>query len=62
MGIRATLDEVDRGRYPPSLLSSLPLDEVKLDRSVTVALDRPVNGQGWLRGPPEPLTVVRPVR
>lgn len=40
-GVRVALDDVGPGRCPPSLLASLPLDEVKLDRSLTVALDRP---------------------
>ncbi len=40
-GVRVALDDAGRGRLPPSLLASLPLDEVKLDRSVTAALARP---------------------
>ena len=39
-GARVALDHVGRGRCPPWLLASLPLDEIKLDRSVTAALDR----------------------
>jgi len=40
-GARVALDGVGRGRCPPSLLASLPLDEIKLDRAVTASLDRP---------------------
>ena len=40
-GVRVALDDAGRGRCPPSLLASLPLDELKLDRSVTASLHRP---------------------
>jgi predicted signal transduction protein with EAL and GGDEF domain len=39
-GARVALDGVGRGRCPLSLLASLPLDEIKLHRSVTGALER----------------------
>ncbi len=42
-GVRVALDEVGRGRCPPSLLASLPVDEVKLDRALTASLDRPAS-------------------
>lgn len=42
-GVRVALDCVGRGRSPVSMLASLPLDEIKLDRAVTASLDRPAS-------------------